>query len=258
LLPPWERCSERVEMKRPIVRVSALLAACGMVALIAAPASLATPLAGTTVSRSLTPFAKVPGAPTRPVATAGNALATVRWTAPRSNGGSAILKYTVFSNPGSKTCSTPSASTRTCTVRGLTNLITYTFKVRAINAEGRGPASVASNAVKPHVPVASELVGMWLGPPVPAQSQSCGSGYSQWQFTANGEVMMMMATGDCGGYSMSGAFSIVGANTLWIRITNTGTSYPPPAPFAAGAVTFVSANTFEIYDGSFSYTFNRQ
>lgn len=69
---------------------------------------------------------------------------------------------------------------------------------------------------------------------------------------------MIMATGNCGGYTMSGLFSIVNDSTLWIKIVNTGTSYAPPAPFAVGTVSFVSANTFEIYDGSFSYTFNRQ
>ena len=49
---------------------------------------------------------KDPGAPPRSIATAGNAVATVRRTAPEANGGPAILKYTAVSNPGSKTCST--------------------------------------------------------------------------------------------------------------------------------------------------------
>ena len=245
-------------MKRSITRVSALLAIVGLIILFGPPAALATPVGGTAASQPWVPFPKVPGAPTHTVATAGNAVATVRWTAPKASGGSAILSYVAFSTPGSKTCSAPPGSRRTCTVRGLTNFVSYTFQVIAINAEGKGPASVASNAVRPMAPVASELVGMWLGPPVPAQSQSCGSGYSQWQFTPEGEIVMIMATGNCGGYTMSGLFSIVNDSTLWIKIVNTGTSYAPPAPFAVGTVSFVSANTFEIYDGSFSYTFNRQ
>lgn len=245
-------------MKCSIARVSALLAVGGLAVLIGPPATLAIPMAGVAANRALRPLAKVPSAPTHPAAVAGNGLATVRWSAPRSNGGSAILRYTVSSNPGSRTCSTPNGSIRTCVVRDLTNFSTYSFQVIAVNAKGRGPASLASNFVKPIVPVASELVGTWLGPPVPAQSQSCGSAYSQWEFAANGEVMMMMATSNCGGYTMSGVFSIVNGSTLWIKITSTGTSYAPPPPFAAGTVSFVSANIFEVFDGTFSYTFDRQ
>ena len=45
-------------------------------------------------SNSVTP-ATVPGAPTIGTATGSNASATVTWTAPASNGGSAITGYTV-------------------------------------------------------------------------------------------------------------------------------------------------------------------
>jgi hypothetical protein len=143
-------------------------------------------------------------------------------------------------------------------VHGLTNGTSYTFKVVAINAKGKSPASLASNAVTPTVSVMSELVGKWLGPPVPPQSSSCGSGYSQWQFTVNGQFSMLMATSNCGGYDVSGTYSVVNGKTLWEKITITGTPYPPPAPYAAGTVTFVGANTFKISDGTYSYTFNRQ
>ena len=85
-------------------------------------------------------------------ATAGNASATVAWTAP-SNGGSAITSYTVTPFIGA-TAQTPTTVTgtppaTTTTVTGLTNGTAYTFTVTATNAIGTGPASAASNAVTP-------------------------------------------------------------------------------------------------------------
>ena len=100
--------------------------------------------------------ATVPGAPGTPTATAGNAQATVSWTAPGSDGGSPITNYTVTSTPGNKTCSKASAPL-SCTVSGLTNGVSYTFKVVATNGIGDGPASAASNSVTPAVPPAGDL-----------------------------------------------------------------------------------------------------
>jgi alpha-tubulin suppressor-like RCC1 family protein len=87
-----------------------------------------------------------PGAPTIGTATAGNAQASVTFTAPVSNGGSAITGYTVTSSPGGLTA-TGTASP--ITVSGLTNGTAYTFTVRATNSVGTGPASAASNSVTP-------------------------------------------------------------------------------------------------------------
>jgi len=103
----------------------------------------ATNLVGTgqsSTSAAVTPRA-VPDAPVGAVAVAGSTSATVRWSAPPSNGGSAITSYTVVSSPGSKTCTT---STLTCTFTGLTNGTTYMFKVTAKNSAGTGPAAVST------------------------------------------------------------------------------------------------------------------
>ena len=88
----------------------------------------------------------MPGAPTSVTATAGNAQATVSFTAPASNGGSAITGYTVTSNPGGITAQ---GSVSPITVTGLTNGTAYTFTVTATNAVGTGPASGPSNQVTP-------------------------------------------------------------------------------------------------------------
>ena len=86
----------------------------------------------------------VPGAPTSPVATAGNAQASVAFVAPVSNGGSAITSYTVTSSPGSFTATGASSP---LIVTGLTNGTAYTFTVVATNAAGNSVASAASAAV---------------------------------------------------------------------------------------------------------------
>jgi hypothetical protein len=89
-----------------------------------------------------------PAAPSGVTATAGNASATVSWSAP-ANGGSAITSYTVTPYIGS-TAQTPLTVTApTATVTGLTNGAAYTFKVSATNAVGTSPDSAASNPVTP-------------------------------------------------------------------------------------------------------------
>jgi len=109
----------------------------------------ATNTQGTSVpsaaSNSVTP-ATVPGAPTIGTATRGNAQASVTFTAPASNGGSAITGYTVTSSPGDITAT---GSSSPIVITGLTNGTAYTFTVTATNAAGTGAASLASNSVTP-------------------------------------------------------------------------------------------------------------
>jgi uncharacterized protein (TIGR02145 family) len=91
----------------------------------------------------------VPGAPTIGTATAGNGQASVPFTAPASDGGSAITSYTATSNPGDITGTISQAGSGTVTVTGLTNGTAYTFTVTATNSVGTSAASAASNSVTP-------------------------------------------------------------------------------------------------------------
>jgi sugar lactone lactonase YvrE len=99
-------------------------------------------------SSSVTPIT-VAGAPTSVTAVAGNAEASVSWSAPVSTGGSTITGYTVTSTPGGLTA-TVSGTTTSAVVTGLTNGTSYTFAVVATNAAGNSTPSSASSSVTPY------------------------------------------------------------------------------------------------------------
>lgn len=98
--------------------------------------------------------AGVPGAPTNVSATAGNAQATVSWTAAAANG-SPISGYTISGSPAGS--ATAAGDATSAVVSGLTNGTSYTFTVTATNGVGSGPASNPSNAVTPSAGPAPNL-----------------------------------------------------------------------------------------------------
>jgi hypothetical protein len=98
-----------------------------------------------TASSSVTP-ATVPGAPTGVSAVAGNASATVTWTAPVSNGGFTITGYTITPSVGT---AVTVGNVLSGTVTGLTNGTPVTFTVIATNSAGNSVASTASSSVTP-------------------------------------------------------------------------------------------------------------
>lgn len=89
----------------------------------------------------------IPQAPTIGTATAGNASATVAYTA-NATGGKTVT-YTATSSPGGFTGTGASP----ITVSGLTNGTAYTFTVTATNANGSA-TSAASNSITPVAPIA--------------------------------------------------------------------------------------------------------
>ncbi len=101
-------------------------------------------------SNPVTPAATAPGAPTIGTATAGNTTATVTWTAPASDGGSPITGYSITPyKAGVAQAAVVVGDVLKDVVTGLTDGISYTFTVAAINAVNTGPPSAMSNAVTP-------------------------------------------------------------------------------------------------------------
>ena len=100
---------------------------------------------GSTASNAVTP-ATVPTSPTGVSAQRGDGNAIVTFTAPASDGGSAISGYQVTSSPGGATVT---CSSSPCSVPGLTNGTAYTFTVRATNLIGDSAASSPSAPITP-------------------------------------------------------------------------------------------------------------
>ena len=104
-------------------------------------------------SNAVTPLvpAAVAGAPTIGIPTAGVASATVNWTAPAADGGSAITGYSVrvFSGTTLVRTQAVTGNVGTVAVTGLTNGTAYTFDVAAVNAVGTSAFSDRSVAVTP-------------------------------------------------------------------------------------------------------------
>ena len=133
----------------------------------------------------------VPGAPTSVEAAVGDASVAVSWSAPSSNGGSAVTGYKVIASSGGSPI-TKACATSPCTATGLTNGVAYTFTVKATNARGDSLASVAPAAVTPFgLLEAPTSVGAEVGDSSVAVSWSApssdgGSAVTGYTVTASG------------------------------------------------------------------------
>jgi N,N-dimethylformamidase beta subunit-like protein/fibronectin type III domain protein len=122
----------------------------------------------------------VPGAPTGVTGAPRDSAVALTWTAPVSDGGSAITSYRITPYIGANAqtpVNTGSAATG-FTVSGLTNGTAYTFTVAATNAVGTGPASAPSPPVTPAIPPANPIV-----------LENRNQGTTSWQFTEDRKAL---------------------------------------------------------------------
>ena len=161
-------------------------------ALVVDPATVAE--AWGRIPPSVAPAATVPAAPSAVAVVVNGTSVSVRFTAP-ADGGSPITSYTATctsSNGGTTRGGTGAASP--ITVTGLTSAKTYTCKVKATNAVGVGPNSVASTSfIVPAVPGAPSGVAVIVnGTSVsvrftaPANGGSPITSYTAWCTSSNG------------------------------------------------------------------------
>jgi len=130
----------------------------------------------------LTVEARAPGPPLRVSARAGDGAARVRWSEPPANG-SPLTGYVVRVRPVGRELSVPADAT-SVEVDGLANGTAYTFTVRATNAIGTSPISLATSPVtptgrpgrvpKPKVAVKSKRVVVRWGEPADGGSPLTG------------------------------------------------------------------------------------
>jgi titin len=196
---------------------------------------------------SFTPLG-VPGAPTIGAATPGNGQATIAFSAPASDGGSFITRYTA-------TCGAFSASGLTAspiTVIGLTNGTPYSCSVIATNAQGDSlpSASVSVTPAAATVPgaptIASATPGIGQvtlvfgapasngGSPITKYTASCVSGST---YSISGPGSPLTITGIPGGTTYS--CSVIATNAVGDGPASASVSVTPGTA-APGAPTITS------------------
>ncbi len=210
-------------------------------------------------STTVAPAATAPGAPTGVSATPGNAQASVAFSAPASDGGSAITSYTVTATDTTTPAhggQTATATSSPITVNGLTNGDSYTFTVTAANTVGISSPSPASTTVAPAGPPAPPVSS--ATPVFSADSPSsaaAGSPYS-YTFVASGIPTPTFAVGSgalpaglaldpttgvlSGTPTASGTFTVTATNSagtattpsVTVTVTTPPVTTPPSGPAA--------------------------
>jgi hypothetical protein len=165
--------------------------------------------------------ATVPGSPTIGTATkTGSTTATVAYTAPASNGGSAITRYTAISSPGNITGVLNQAGSGTITITGLNPGTSYTFTVTATNAIGTSSPSAASNSITTDTTVPGAPI---IGFAVATGSTTANVPYSAPASNGGSTILSYVATSSPG--NITATLTQAGSGTIPVTGLSQGTSY---------------------------------
>ena len=147
----------------------------------------------------------IPQEPTLTSAEKSDTVAFINFTA-GATGGSAITNYSYSTNGSTYTALSPAQTTSPLTISNLTNGNSYTFYIKAINANGSSNASSVSNSVTPSV--SSVVTGGTL---------TSDSTYHYRTFTSSGTLAVstsplaisyaVVGAGGAGGGQYGGSYS---------------------------------------------------
>jgi predicted RNA-binding protein with TRAM domain len=193
-----------------------------------------------------------PLAPSNLRATAGGSVVTLTWTPPASDGGLAIIGYTVTAYLGSSSTIAQQvqvgAGQTAATLTGLTPGRSYSFTVTAQNGAGSGAASARSNLVTlatvPDAPVnvrATPTVGAvsvnWNAPPSDGASPITGYVVSVMD-TATGRSTALNTAGSVTGTMVTG---LTNGRTYTVTVTAVNAMGESLASTPSNPVTLPSA-----------------
>ncbi|MGO9458466.1 MAG: Calx-beta domain-containing protein, partial [Acidimicrobiales bacterium] len=188
-------------------------------------------IARATESISVVTSATDPGAPTGVTAVGGNKSAVVSFNSPATDGGESVNYYTVTSSPGTVKASSAASP---ITVSGLTNGVTYTFKVTATNTVGTGPSSTPSNKVTPATAsiaiTTKSLSTGTVGVPYQATLKATG-GTTPYKWSVSGMLPKGLTLTAASG-KISGTPAAAGSFTFTAKVSGAATSGTGSAPLS--------------------------
>ena len=189
-----------------------------------------TALAAIAVEALYTAYPQAPGAPSALTAAAGNGQVTLTWQAPADDGGDAVTAYVIAYKASSDAdwtswVRTGAATDTTETVTGLTNEVTYEFRVAAVNAAGAGAPSAPVSATPALLPAPihhwafDDGSGTTADDAGTADVDGTVAGGAAWE--ASGRVGGALSFDGSNDYVQIGASSLAAADgwtaALWVR-----------------------------------------
>ena len=210
--------------------------------------------------------ATLPGAPTGVTGVRRDRAVALSWTAPASNGGSAISGYriTPYIGANAQTPTVTDYPVTSYTVTGLTNGTTYTFRVAAINGIGTGSDSAASAGITPAaatvpgaptgvtgVPSDASVTVGWNAP-----ASDGGASITSYRITpwigSTAQTPIVVAAGGGNSYTVTGltngtayTFSVAATNPIGTGTDSTRSAAVTPRPALSQYTNVVFSDGFE-------------